>query len=165
MKRLAILTIGKTHSGKTTFAYALEKMLPNSIVIDQDNHADFINSHYNKLLPKQGPNKLKYAVSQTILDYAIHHSICHLIVSNSNLDENGRAELIDQFRQHGLTIVVVHFAILEAVLQERVKNSTRPTNIFRSATTMNSLEADYLFEIKDNAETTALIQRIFELVY
>ncbi len=29
MKRLAIMTVGKTHSGKTTFAKALEKELSN----------------------------------------------------------------------------------------------------------------------------------------
>ena len=34
MKRLVIMTKGKTHSGKTTFGKQLEKELPNSIVID-----------------------------------------------------------------------------------------------------------------------------------
>lgn len=41
MKRLVIITVGKTHSGKTTFARMLEKRLTNSIVMDQDNHAAF----------------------------------------------------------------------------------------------------------------------------
>ena len=34
MKRLVIMTIGKTHSGKTTFGKQLE-MQPNSIVIEK----------------------------------------------------------------------------------------------------------------------------------
>jgi uridine kinase len=44
MKRLVIMTVGKTHSGKTTFARALEQELNNSFVMDQDNHAEFINT-------------------------------------------------------------------------------------------------------------------------
>lgn len=38
------MTVGKTHSGKTTFAKALEQQLPCSLVIDQDNHAE-IHQH------------------------------------------------------------------------------------------------------------------------
>ena len=45
MTRLVILTVGKTHSGKTTFAKALEKELPNSVVIDQGNHAEFLQTY------------------------------------------------------------------------------------------------------------------------
>lgn len=44
MKRLVIITVGKTHSGKATFARALEKQLNNSFIMDQDNHAEFINT-------------------------------------------------------------------------------------------------------------------------
>lgn len=39
MKRLAILTVGKTHSGKTTFARELEQCLPESVIIDRDDLA------------------------------------------------------------------------------------------------------------------------------
>jgi uridine kinase len=51
MKRLVIITVGKTHCGKTTFAKELELKLRNSLVID---HAEFLNTHYKKLLPKHG---------------------------------------------------------------------------------------------------------------
>jgi hypothetical protein len=74
MKRLVIMTVGKTHSGKTTFAKALERQLHNSLVIDQDNHAEFINTYYKSLLPKQGPNTIKYAITQTIVDYAVNQT-------------------------------------------------------------------------------------------
>ncbi|WP_318837459.1 ATP-binding protein [Psychrobacillus glaciei] len=46
MNRLVIMTVGKTHSGKTTFAKALEEQISNSIVIDQDNHAEFLHTYY-----------------------------------------------------------------------------------------------------------------------
>ncbi|MGQ0441154.1 hypothetical protein ACT4UT_33930 [Bacillus sp. B-TM1] len=61
MKRLVIITVGKTHSGKTTFAKALEKELPHSFVMDQDNQAEFINTNFerpclNVLGPSAGCN-------------------------------------------------------------------------------------------------------------
>ncbi len=84
IKRVLVMTVGKTHSGKTTFARALEKMFFNSVVIDQDNHAEFINTYYKTLQPKQGPNTFKHAITQTIVDYAINHSNYHLIICNSN---------------------------------------------------------------------------------
>jgi deoxyadenosine/deoxycytidine kinase len=52
MKRIAVITVGMTHSGKSTFARNLEKELDNSFVLDQDNHAEFINTYYQKLQPK-----------------------------------------------------------------------------------------------------------------
>ena len=45
MKRLVVITVGKTHSGKSTFARDLERELENSFVLDQDNHAEFINTY------------------------------------------------------------------------------------------------------------------------
>ena len=44
MNRFVIMTVGKTHSGKTTFAKALEEEMTNSVVIDQDNHAEFLHT-------------------------------------------------------------------------------------------------------------------------
>jgi deoxyadenosine/deoxycytidine kinase len=44
------MTVGKTYSGKTTFARALEQELNNSFVMDQDNHAEFINTFYDNCI-------------------------------------------------------------------------------------------------------------------
>jgi tRNA uridine 5-carbamoylmethylation protein Kti12 len=68
VKRLVVITVGKTHSGKTTFAKELEQYLHNSVVIDRDDQAEFINTYYKTLLPKQGANILKNAISRTIVD-------------------------------------------------------------------------------------------------
>ena len=68
MNRFVIMTVGKTHSGKTTFARNLEKEITNSVVIDQDNHAEFLQSTYPLLVPTKGHNKIKYALTQTIVD-------------------------------------------------------------------------------------------------
>jgi tRNA uridine 5-carbamoylmethylation protein Kti12 len=179
MTRLLIMTVGKTHSGKTTFANMLEKELKNSVVIDQDNHAEFINTCYKSLVPQQGPNTLKYAISQTIVDYSLEESSFHLIVCNSNLSKSGRMQRIKQYKEKGLNSILVHFDIPDCILQSRVKHSDRSTAIFRIATTFEEVlerqqreafkeddsipdegEADHLFVIRDSEEIQWVIREI-----
>ncbi|MGF3103560.1 ATP-binding protein [Rossellomorea sp. DUT-2] len=182
MSRLVIVTVGKTHSGKSTFARSLEEQLPNSVVIDQDNHAEFINTFYRDLLPMEGPNTLKYAVSRTIVDYAMNETSLHLILCNSNLSRSGRLKLLEHFNQKGLTTILVHLDIPERVLQARVANSERSTGIFRSATTFEEVlkrqqtdgyfkdvaspgegEADYLYVIRHSDDLESVIGKIINV--
>jgi deoxyadenosine/deoxycytidine kinase len=177
MKRLVIITVGKTHSGKTTFAKALEKELTNSLVIDQDNHAAFLNMFYKSLLPTGGPNTLKYALSQFIVNYAIEQTDFHLILCNSNRSKKGRASLLEElFNENDFIHIIVHFDIPDAILHERVSKSKRSTNIFRGAyTTFEEVlikqqaeevidpvegEADHLFVVKDSSEVDSIIREI-----
>ncbi|UCZ55062.1 ATP-binding protein [Bacillus shivajii] len=179
MKRLAIITVGKTHSGKTTFARALERELNNSLVMDQDNHAEFINTYYQNLQPKKGPNTLKHAISKLIVDYAKEQTDCHLIICNSNRSRKGRLYLLEElFNKEEFIRILVHFDIPNDVLQARVSQSQRSTNIFRSAATFEEVlvrqqaenvtdpvegEADYLYVIKDNTKVDSVIEQIIHM--
>ncbi|MGE7885316.1 ATP-binding protein [Bacillus sp. NPDC094077] len=184
MKRLVIITIGKTHSGKTTFARALERALPNSFIMDQDNQAEFINTHYEKLQLTEGPNILKHGLSKFTVDYAKEHTTLHLIICNSNRSKNGRLYLLNEvFPQHKYVRILVHFDIPDDVLYERVARSKRSTNIFRGnyssfeevfnrqqaeslhEDVMDPIEneADYLFVIRDNTETDSVIKEIIHI--
>jgi predicted kinase len=184
MKRLVIITVGKTHSGKTTFANALEKQLNNSFVMDQDNHAEFINTYYKNLQPKQGPNTLKHSLSKLIVNYAKENTDFHFIICNSNRSRKGRSYLLDGlFNTDEFVRILVHFDIPDDVLQKRVSQSQRSTNIFRGAYTnfekvlarqqAESIkedvvepiegEADHLFVIKDNEEVHSVIQKIVQI--
>ncbi|EEM95527.1 hypothetical protein bthur0013_31370 [Bacillus thuringiensis IBL 200] len=179
MKRLVIITVGKT-----TFARALEKELPHSFVMDQDNQAEFINTHYEKLQPAKGPNTFKHGLSKFIVDYAKEHSNLHLIISNSNRSKNGRLYLLNElFPQNEYVRILVHFDIPDDVLYERVARSTRSTNIFRGGYSSfkevfdrqqtESLhddvvdpienEADYLFVIRNNKDISFTIEEIVHL--
>ncbi|MED0827231.1 AAA family ATPase [Bacillus pacificus] len=184
MKRFVIITVGKTHSGKTTFAEALEKELSHSFVMDQDNQAEFINTHYEKLQPAKGPNTFKHGLSKFIVDYAKEHTSLHLIISNSNRSKNGRLYLLNElFPQNEYVRILVHFEIPDDVLYERVARSTRSTNIFRGSYSSfkevldrqqtESLhedvvdpienEADYLFVIRNNKDVNFTIEEIVHL--
>jgi adenylate kinase family enzyme len=183
MKRLVIITVGKTHSGKTTFARALEGKLNNSLVMDQDNHAEFINTFYHALQPKQGPNTLKHAISQLIVDYAIEQTNFHLIICNSNRSRKGRLYLLEQlFSKNKFIRILVHFDVPDQVLLNRVTQSQRSKNIFRSASNFEEVlirqqadslkedisdpeegEADHLFVIKENEEVDSVVQKIVQI--
>ncbi|MDA1904816.1 AAA family ATPase [Bacillus pacificus] len=184
MKRFVIITVGKTHSGKTTFAKALEKELPHSFVMDQDNQAEFINTHYEKLQPAEGANTFKHGLSNFIVDYAKGHTNLHLIISNFNRSKNGRLYLLNElFPQNEYVRILVHFDIPDDVLYERVARSTRSTNIFRGGYSSfkevldrqqaESLdedvvdpienEADYLFVIRNSKDVNSTIEEIIHL--
>ncbi|WP_339249861.1 AAA family ATPase [Sporosarcina sp. FSL W8-0480] len=184
MKRLAIITVGKTHSGKSTFARDLERALDNSFVMDQDNHAEFINLHYKKLQPKSGPNTLKHSISKLIVEYAKEHTDLHIIASSANRTISGRRYLLEEvYPKDEFVRILVHFDISDEILLERIANSQRSTNIFRgNYTTFKDVlmrqqkeskledvidpdegEADYLFVIKDGDEIGSIIKEIISL--
>ncbi|MFL8935296.1 ATP-binding protein [Rossellomorea oryzaecorticis] len=183
MNRFVIMTVGKTHSGKSTFADKLEEQMENAVVIDQDRHAEFIKTYYRKLLAKEGPNTIKYAVSKAIVDHAVGHTDCHLIICNSNRNKGGREELLDYFKSNGFKSILVHFDLPDEILEERIAVSTRSKVIFRSAATFEEVlarqnketgigkviapdegEADRLFVIRDEAEVVNVIGKIVGMV-
>lgn len=184
MKRLVILTVGKTHSGKTIFARALEREVNNLFVMDQDNHAEFINSFYKKLQPKQGPNTLKHSISKLIVNYAKENTDLHFVICNSNRSRKGRSYLLnDLFSEDEFIRVLVHFDISDDILQDRVIKSQRSTSIFRGDYSnfeevlvrqqAESLEedlaapvegeADHLYVIKNNEAVDSVIKEIAHL--
>ncbi|WP_263864048.1 ATP-binding protein [Paenibacillus lycopersici] len=119
------MTVGKTHSGKTTFARSLERELPNAVVIDQDHHAGFLAAYYKPLLPQQHSNALKHAITQTIVEYAIAETDKHVLLCNSNLDYSARKRLLDPFHAHGFSSILVYFDLPSHLLHERVAASGR----------------------------------------
>lgn len=184
MKRLVIMTVGKTHSGKTTFARDLELALNNAFIMDQDNTAEFLHTYYEKLLPNEGPNILKHTISRTIVDHAIRNTDLHLIICNSNRSRKSRTQLLETlFTKDKFVRILVNFNIADDVLQARVIDSQRSTKIFRRSTlsfkqvldkqNAESLkedimdpdenEADYVFNVHVNEEANAIIQKIIAI--
>lgn len=175
MNRFVIMTVGKTHSGKTTFAKQLEAELKQAVVIDQDNHAEFINKHYLKLRPTAGANTIKFAITNLIVEYAVQQSHLHIILSNSNLSKQGRSNVLRYFHDHGFNRIVVYFDLPVEVLKERIEHSQRTKEIFRSATSFQEVlerqewkgldapaeeEADHFFVIKSSNEAEDIIHQI-----
>lgn len=178
MSRLVIMTVGKTHSGKTTFARELELVLQQAIVIDQDNHAELVNKHYKKLRPAEGPNTLKFSITDTIVRYAIEQSDLPIILSNANLNKSARADVLRNFHDHGFERVIVYFNLPNELLEERIAHTQRSHAIFRNASNFQEVlerqanraelgpteeEADYLFEIRDPEDVKPVMRQIEEI--
>lgn len=178
MNRLAIITVGKTHSGKSTFAKHLEKRLANSIVVDQDNHAEILHTYYPALIPEKGPNEIKFALTRTIVDYAVNQTDCHLILCNSNRKAENRAELLKYYQENGFTTVVVSFDIPDEILKERIKSSQRDVSILRTVSSFEEVlaqqkddclvagkekDADYVFTIKEDLDLEKSIASILKI--
>ncbi|MDN5709388.1 MAG: ATP-binding protein [Planococcus sp. (in: firmicutes)] len=182
MNRVVVITVGKTHSGKTTFAKALERKLVNAIVVDQDNHAEILQSYYPALVPKEGANAIKYALTQTIVDHAVTQTDCHIILCNANRNRQGRLKLLEFYRSKGFTTILVNFSIADDVLETRIDQSGRDTAILRTVSSFKDVlarqqaesvdnpgvtpatgEADYLFTVANEQQIEAAISAIREL--
>ena len=182
MKRLVIMTVGKTHSGKSTFAKALEKRMPNSIVVDQDNHAEILQTYYPALVPQEGPNTIKYRLTQTIVEYAVNETNCHVILCNANRNHKSRLNILHYYHKKEFATILVSFDIPDYILEERIRESRRSTTILRTVSSFEEVltqqqkethennlvmpsinEADHLFVIKNTNEIESVISRIIEL--
>ena len=179
MKRFVIMTVGKTHSGKSTFAKKLEKELANSVVIDQDNHAAFLHTYYPTLFNQAGPNKIKFMLTQTMVDYVVQETNYHIILCNSNYNRLGRDKLLAYYKQNDFATILVFFDIPEEVLYERVRGSSRSTNVLRVAKSFTEVlerqyadmekeevcnpideEADYFFTIQKEEDVKRVVDEI-----
>ncbi|RLJ90703.1 AAA family ATPase [Planococcus citreus] len=182
MNRVAVITVGKTHSGKTTFAKALERQLTNAIVVDQDNHAEILKTYYPALVPKEGANVIKYALTQTIVNHAVDQTDCHIILCNANRNRQGRLKLLDFYRSKGFTTILVNFDMADEVLKMRIDQAGRDTSVLRTVSSFEDVlvrqqaesvdnpgvtptpdEADYLFSVTNEQQAEAAISEIREI--
>jgi len=76
------------------------------------------------LLPEEGPNTFKHAISQPVVDYAVEKTECHLVICNSNRSCKVRMELLEQFHKEGFESILVEFDFSDHILQERVAEET-----------------------------------------
>ncbi|MEK3953785.1 AAA family ATPase [Psychrobacillus sp. FSL K6-1464] len=181
--RFLIMTVGTTHSGKTTFAKFLEKRLINSIVIDQDVQGEFLEKHYPSLLPEKGPKILKFALSQTIVEFALHKTDNHIILCNSNRQKQPRLNLIEKFKKEGFQTLLVNFDLPIDILKDRIINSHRDITPLRNVSNYNEVleiqlkqteneefispnkdEVDHLFTISNETDVQTVIEKIIKLV-
>ena len=182
MNRVAVITVGKTHSGKTTFAKALEKKLAHAIVVDQDNHAEILQSYYPALVPKEGANAIKYALTETIINHAVDQTDCHIILCNANRNQQGRSKLLDFYRTKGFITILVNFEIADDILETRIGQAGRSTAILRTVSSFKAVlarqqaeslsnpgvtptpgEAEYLFTVANEKQAEEAISEITKI--
>ncbi|MBX0356788.1 ATP-binding protein [Halobacillus sp. Nhm2S1] len=182
MARFVIMTAGMTHSGKTTFARQLEEKVKNTIVIDQDDQAAFLNTRYPRLVPEDGPNTIKYEMTKVLVDYAVEETGMHLIICNSNRNHKARKALLEGFKSKGFSTILVYFNVPDSLLEKRVAERNCDPSVLRTASSFDEVlrrqqeespyivvpspeEADHFFTIEREEEDNAVLVEVAGLLF
>ncbi len=141
-----VMFIGKTHSGKTTFAKELEKINKDILVLEADPIALFMRENFPKL--REMDNKehigkfqnvsLKYKLFLLLLEFSMSFGKT-IILSNSNMYKSGRKLIFNLAKKFGYKIIGVYFDFPEDFLLKRIKKSKRTTKILRVSKNFNDL--------------------------
>lgn len=140
--------IGKTHSGKTTFAKRLEEINKEVLVLEADPIALFMAESFPKLRKLENKEhldfrvfkdaSLKYKIFLSLLEFSMSFSKI-IVLSNSNMYERGRRLIFALAKKYRYKVIGVYFDFPEQVLVDRVKKSKRTTKILRVSKDFNEL--------------------------
>jgi predicted kinase len=141
-----IMFIGKTHSGKTTFAKELEKANKDILVLEADPIALFMRENFPKLRELDDKEhsgvfkdvSLKYRLFLLLIEFSMSFGRT-IILSNSNMFKNGRSLIFKLAKKYNYKVVGVYFDLPEETLFDRVKKSKRTTKILRVSKDFNEL--------------------------
>lgn len=179
MNKKAIITVGYTHSGKTTFAHKLEECFEESFVVDTDKIALFLKKDFSKLLYSKNnsfdldnPN-IKLSLMINILDWWINAWFMP-ILSNWNHIKSFRNFLIDKLRKSWFEVWLVYFNLPIELIKKRIILANKPKDIFFVSKTFEDvlekqqsyfekpspIEVDKFFEIKNEEDYFIVINEV-----
>ncbi|HAQ02350.1 hypothetical protein A2467_03225 [Candidatus Nomurabacteria bacterium RIFOXYC2_FULL_36_8] len=141
-----IMFIGKTHSGKTTFAKELEGIKKDILVLEADPVALFMRENFPKLRELDDKEhsgifknvSLKYRLFLLLIEFSMSFGRT-IILSNSNMYERGRKLVFRLVKKYDYKIIGVYFNFPEEFLINRIKKSKRTTKILRVSKDFNEL--------------------------
>lgn len=141
-----IMFIGKTHSGKTTFAKELEDVKKDILVLEADPIALFMREKFPKLRELDDKEhsgafknaSLKYRMFLLLLEFSMSFGKT-IILSNSNMYERGRRLVFRLAKKFNYKVIGVYFDFPEEFLINRIKKSKRTTKILRVSKDFNDL--------------------------
>lgn len=182
-----IMTVGKTHSGKTTFGMQLAKKIKKSCVLDSDVLSEFLKTTYPALYQSDwGKNSvdktpwyyLKLSLMIEIVKRALETDATVIsTAANSNKKIRNRARSLTHKAWRKL--IIIYFNRPEKTLLERIKTSkrskiclthskdfkdlliNRQSKVFESP---SPKEADIFFEITDDASLKKVQKSILKLI-
>lgn len=141
-----IMFIGKTHSGKTTFAKELEKIKKDVLVLEADPVALFMRENFPKLRELDDKEhsgafknaSLKYRVFLLLLEFSMTFGRT-IILSNSNMYKQGRKFVFQLAKKYRYKTIGIYFDFPEEFLINRIIKSKRTTKILRVSKDFNEL--------------------------
>lgn len=181
------MTVGKTHSGKTTFGMELAKKIKKSCVLDADILSEFLKTNYPVLYEsdrKQNTQEktpwyfLKVSLMIEIFKSALKSdSTIISTAANSNKKIRSRGRLLAH--RAGRKLIMISFNRPEHILLERITTSTRSKICLSKSEDFKDLlinkqkklfespspkEADIFFEINDDQSRKKVQKEIISLI-
>lgn len=140
-----IMLIGKTHSGKTTFANKF-KTKSDLLILEADPIAVFMKDKFPKLrkiddTEHNGNFKnisLKFKVFLLFVEFGLSTGL-PIMLSNSNMWSRGRKMIFKLCKKFKYKTIGVYFDYPEEVLIDRIKKTSRSTEALRLSKTFNKL--------------------------
>ncbi len=179
-----IMTVGKTHSGKTTFGKKIASKVKNSCLLDSDEIAIFLKSKFYDLYTSDfiyGSNKLSdgyYLKLKVLLDIYTHALKTNfpIISTSANSKKELRKMVVDSAREAGREVILVFFNWPEEVLRNRIEKSNRSKKCLvvsedfgevlnkqnKSFETPRKEETDYYFEINSEESYKKVLKEIIK---
>ena len=175
---------GKTHSGKTTFGNGISKVLPKHVIIDHDVVAEFLNTEFHALhndpevLATRTPSNpdLRLLIPQLIYDYSLKNGY-NVILTASHSRREIRRQQREISQKYNAVFVLIFFNLPNEILEKRVKESVRSTNVLTTKSFGDELnrqqgffedasveEADYFFEIKNDEDLVSVERQLKSLI-
>ncbi len=184
MMEYVLLTVGKTHSGKTTFWKELMKEIKHGCIIDTDSITEFLKINYPDLYdPKylneiQPKDNIKWATFLEVYKHALFTSL-PIILTNANTTKIIRKEIRTIAKEHKRKVIMIYFNRPEKILLNRITTTQRSkicltkSRDFRDLLlnkqskifeTPSEKEADIFFEIQSNKARKSIQKEIIDLI-
>ncbi|MCX6822731.1 MAG: AAA family ATPase [candidate division SR1 bacterium] len=168
-----IMTVGKTHSGKTTFGGELKKKLKHCCLIDSDVIAEFLKDNYGDLYATEYNRKnnelaqgfyLKKAVFQGVFTHAVQSTL-PVVLTNANSTKAIRKEASGVAHKARRKTIMVYFNWPLEILLDRIHTTSRSKKCLTKSANFKDLllnrqsacfeapspkEADIFLEITDD---------------
>jgi shikimate kinase len=182
-----VMTVGKTHAGKTTFGWELKKRLKNCCVIDSDEIAIFLRKQFPELYDSKNfrqhdsfctDSPLRMMALLDVYEYAIHTNAT-IILTNVNSTRRFRKKESLLAHKAGRKVIMVYFNRTDHILLDRIRKGNRSKACLHTSKTFEDLllkrqrdcfeapdkkEADIFLEITDNTSWKEAQKKILALV-
>ena len=179
-----IMTVGKTHSGKTTFAKKLHQKLPSFSLIETDDIVPFLREHVPEILAYEKNRghvldalALRSSIGRLMVETDLSYGIS-LIIPNGHITKKVRDQKREIAQKYHAKIIYVSFELPKSILEKRIRASERSTNPLNVSKSYQDVldrqqeifeaplekEADYFFTIKKASDGPRVMKQICALI-
>lgn len=179
-----IMTIGKTHSGKTTFGKQLHKKLPSFSLVETDDIVPFLREQVPEILAYEKNRghvleamTLRSSIGRLIIETALSYGIS-LIIPNGHITRKVRDQKRELAKKYHAKIIYVSFELPKHIIEKRIrasKRSSSPLNISKNFQEVFERqqeifekplrkEADHFFAINMASDSGLVMKKILTLL-